>query len=145
MLPYALIDLHCDTLTALTPEDAPLLAALQDPARREQTVSVFAERVRAVNTLDLPGRHFSLSAIPEEVRWCQCCAIFIPDELSPEESAAYYALHQRSFDRQMEALSETLRPPGPQERRRPSSRWRTAPPWPGGWSGSKSWPGTACG
>ena len=110
MLPYALIDLHCDTLTALTPEDAPLLAALQDPARREQTVSVFAERVRAVNTLDLPGRHFSLSAIPEEVRWCQCCAIFIPDELSPEESAAYYALHQRSFDRQMEALSERVRP-----------------------------------
>ena len=26
MNPYALIDLHCDTLTALTPEDAPLLA-----------------------------------------------------------------------------------------------------------------------
>ena len=58
MLPYALIDLHCDTLTALTPEDAPLLAALQDPARREQTVSVFAERVRAVNILPVrhPGR-----------------------------------------------------------------------------------------
>ena len=33
MYPHALIDLHCDTLTALRPEDAPLLDALRDPAR----------------------------------------------------------------------------------------------------------------
>ena len=68
MNPYALIDLHCDTLTALTPEDAPLLAAAQDPARREGAVSALADRSREVNTLDLPGRHFSLSAIPEGMR-----------------------------------------------------------------------------
>ena len=43
MNPYALIDLHCDTLTALTPEDAPLLAAAQDPARREGAVSALAD------------------------------------------------------------------------------------------------------
>ena len=30
MYPHALIDLHCDTLTALRPEDAPLLDALRD-------------------------------------------------------------------------------------------------------------------
>ena len=82
MLPHALIDLHCDTLTL--PGEG--------------------------NTLDLPGRHFSLSAIPEGVRWCQCCAIFIPDGLSPEEAAAYYETHRDSFYRQMEALSDRVLP-----------------------------------
>ena len=33
MLPYALIDLHCDTLTALTPEDYHMLASLRDPVK----------------------------------------------------------------------------------------------------------------
>ena len=39
MLPYALIDLHCDTLTALRPEDAPLLDAFRDPARRGEAAA----------------------------------------------------------------------------------------------------------
>ena len=82
MLPHALIDLHCDTLT----------------------------RPGEGNTLDLPGRHFSLSAIPEGVHWCQCCAIFIPDELKGEEAIAYYNLHQQNFHRQMEALSDKVLP-----------------------------------
>lgn len=105
MLPYALIDLHCDTLTALSPEDAPLLEAFRDPAKRDKTVSVFAERIENADTLDLPGRHFSLSAIPKGVRWCQCCAIFLPDGLAGEEAVAYYNLHRCNFHRQMEALS----------------------------------------
>ena len=106
MLPYALIDLHCDTLTALTAEDAPLLDAFRDPARRGEAAAALAGRVRETNTLDLPGRHFSLSTIPEGVNWCQCCAIFVPDELKGEEAAAYYDLCQRSFHRQMEALAD---------------------------------------
>ena len=110
MLPYALIDLHCDTLTALTPEDYHMLASLRDPVKKAETVTALADRVRGTNTLDLPGRHFSLSAIPEGVRWCQCCAVFIPDELRGEEAAAYYDLHQRSFHRQMEALADNVRP-----------------------------------
>lgn len=105
MFPYALIDLHCDTLTALSPEDAPLLEAFRDPAKRDKTVSVFAERIENADTLDLPGRHFSLSAIPKGVRWCQCCAIFLPDGLAGEDAVAYYDLHRRNFHRQMEALS----------------------------------------
>lgn len=105
MLPYALIDLHCDTLTALTAEDQDLLAAIHDPSRRDAALAALTCRVAETHTLDLPGRHFSLSAIPEGIHWCQCCAIFIPDGLSPEEAAAYYDLHQRSFARQMEALS----------------------------------------
>ena len=82
MLPYALIDLHCDTLTA--PEGS--------------------------GSLDDPCRHFALSKIPREVRWCQCCAIFIPDGLRGEEAIAYYDLHHRSFYRQMEALSDRVLP-----------------------------------
>ena len=105
MLPYALIDLHCDTLTALSPEDGPLLASLRDPAQRCGAAAILAERVRSANTLDLPARHFSLSAVPAGVRWCQCCAIFIPDGLRGEDAIAYYDLHRRSFCRQMEALS----------------------------------------
>lgn len=110
MLPYALIDLHCDTLTALTAEDEELLAALRNPSRRDAALAALTGRVREAHTLDLSGRHFSLSAIPAGVHWCQCCAIFVPDGLSPEEAAAYYDLHQRSFLRQMGALSDRVLP-----------------------------------
>lgn len=110
MLPYALIDLHCDTLTGLTDEDYHLLASLRDSAQKAEAAAALAERVRNTDTLDLPGRHFSLSAIPEGVRWCQCCAIFIPDGLSQEEAAAYYGLHQRNFQRQMEGSSDKVLP-----------------------------------
>lgn len=110
MLPHALIDLHCDTLTALSPEDAPLLEALRDPARRGDAAACLAARVRETDTLDLPRHHFSLSAIPEGVSWCQCCAVFVPDGLSREEAIAYYDLHKNSFYRQMEALSDRVLP-----------------------------------
>lgn len=108
MTPYALIDLHCDTLTALTPEDAPLLAALRESSHREDAVVQIAERVRNTHTLDLPGRHFSLSTVPEQIHWCQCCAIFLPDERKGEEAIAWYKLHQRNFVRQMESLSSKV-------------------------------------
>ena len=110
MNPYALIDLHCDTLIALTDEDFHLLTAIQDPARREAALASLSSRVRGTDTLDLPGRHFSLSALPEGVRWCQCCAIFIPDGLSQEEAVAYYHLHQSNFHRQMETLTAKALP-----------------------------------
>ena len=64
MLPYALIDLHCDTLTALTAEDAPLLDAFRDPARRGGAPAALAGRGRGTNTLGPPGRRFSPSPTP---------------------------------------------------------------------------------
>lgn len=82
MLPHALFDLHCDTL--IRPEGG--------------------------DTLNLPGGHFSLSALPEGVSWCQCCAIFIPDELKGEEAITCYQRHRDSFYRQMEALSDKVLP-----------------------------------
>ena len=66
MFPRALIDLHCDTLTALSPEDAPRLTALRDPLRRQEAAAALMDKVQKLNTLDLPGRHFSLSAVPQE-------------------------------------------------------------------------------
>ncbi len=110
MLPYALIDLHCDTLTGLTDADYHLLASLQVPAKKAETVTVLANRIRETDTLNLSGRHFSLSAIPEGVHWCQCCAVFIPDELRREEAIAYYDLHQHNFHRQMESLADKVLP-----------------------------------
>ena len=164
MYPHALIDLHCDTLTALRPEDASLLDALRDPARRRDAFAALTDRVRETDTLDLPGRHFSLSALPEGVRWCQCCAIFIPDGLSQEEAATKVGKSQSAVANKLrllrlpeEALEllrprpspaappPTLRPPGLKARQRPSSLWKTAPPWLAGWTGWRLWPGTGCG
>ena len=62
----AVFDLHCDTLTAF--RDAPSPSGERD-------------------TLDLPGCHFALSKLPSGVRWCQCCAIFLPDQLRGEEAS----------------------------------------------------------
>ena len=85
----AVFDLHCDTLTAFL--DAPSPAGERD-------------------TLDLPGHHFALSKLPSGVRWCQCCAIFLPDELRGEEAIAYYERHRDSFRRQMERFSDRVLP-----------------------------------
>lgn len=85
----AIFDLHCDTLTAL--RNAPSPSGARD-------------------TLDLPGCHFALSKLPAGTRWCQCCAIFLPDELRGEEAAAYYEYHRDSFYRQMERFSDRVLP-----------------------------------
>lgn len=86
MVPTAVIDLHCDTLTA------------------------FMAPTRCRDTLDDPCSSFALSKVPQGVRWCQCCAIFIPDGLTPKEAGDYYAFHQRSFVRQMGYLSSQVLP-----------------------------------
>ena len=79
-------DLHCDTLTAfMTPDRCP--ASLDDPASA-----------------------FSLSGIPAGVRWCQCCAVFIPDGLTEEEGWRYYRFHRDRFFRQMERFSNRALP-----------------------------------
>lgn len=86
MYPCALMDLHCDTLTA------------------------FRDPERCADTLDDPCAALSLSRLPRSVHWCQCFAIFIPDDLGPEESAAYYRRHQQSFSRQMELFAPRVSP-----------------------------------
>ena len=112
MMDHALIDLHCDTLTAFMDEAGQddILAALSDPARREGAAARLAARVREADTLDDPAHHLALSKLPQGVRWCQCFAIFLPDGLSPEDALAYYRLHQQSFVRQMEKFSRRVVP-----------------------------------
>ena len=74
MNPYALIDLHCDTLTdcihkGLTPD-----------------------------TLDDPNRVLSLTAIPSDVHWAQFYAIFIPDQHRGQAAIDYYETNRDNFN-----------------------------------------------
>ena len=86
MRPYALIDLHCDTLT-----DCKYAAGNPD-------------------TLDDPKRVLSLSAIPRDVRWAQFFAIFIPDEQRGRAAIDYFDQTRRNFDRQMKRFSDRVSP-----------------------------------
>ena len=86
MRPYALIDLHCDTLT-----DCEYAAGNPD-------------------TLDDPKRVLSLSAIPRDVRWAQFFAIFIPDEQRGRAAIDYFDQNRRNFDRQMKRFSDRVSP-----------------------------------
>ena len=69
-------DLHCDTLTA------------------------FMSPLRCRDTLDDPCSAFALSKV-QTIPWCQCCAVFVPDGLTPQEALGYYRFHQNSFQRQL--------------------------------------------
>ena len=112
MSAHAVFDLHCDTLTAFLDEQEQeeLFAALVDPARQVQAAERLASEVGNRDSLDDPRRHFSLSQVPKEVCWAQCCAIFVPDGLNQEESVRYYSLHQQSFVRQMAQFSSLVLP-----------------------------------
>ena len=70
-------DLHCDTLTA------------------------FMSPLRCQDTLNDPCSAFALSKV-QTIPWCQCCAVFVPDGLTPQEALGYYRFHQGSFRRQCE-------------------------------------------
>lgn len=70
-------DLHCDTLTA------------------------FMSPLRCRDTLDDPCSAFALSKV-RSIPWCQCCAVFVPDGLIPQEALGYYRHHRDSFRRQCE-------------------------------------------
>ena len=86
MYPSALIDLHCDTLTA------------------------FMAPHRCPDTLDDPQAAFSLSSLPDGIHWCQCFAIFVPDGLSQPEAVAYYRRYANSFRQQMDRFSSRVSP-----------------------------------
>lgn len=85
MHPFALIDLHCDTLTDW-----------EHPGSQNQ------------DTLDDPARDLSLSAIPRDVRWAQFFAIFIPDEKRGRAAVDYYEKNRANFFRQMEKFSHKI-------------------------------------
>ena len=82
----SIFDLHCDTLTA------------------------FQNPTRCRDTLDDPCSAFALSKLPRGLRWCQCCAIFIPDGLTQDEAWRYYCFHRDRFVRQAAQFSSCALP-----------------------------------
>ena len=81
MLPYAVFDLHCDTLTSCGVADS-----IED-------------------TMNDPRQVVALSTLPKNTRWAQCFAIFIPDEYTGHGADEFYNLHQKNFHRQTEKFS----------------------------------------
>ncbi len=71
------VDLHCDTLTRTAP---------------------------GADSLNSPGSHWSLDAVPAGTRWCQCFAVFIPDTLKGAEAEKYFDVCSASFFRQTEEV-----------------------------------------
>lgn len=82
MKPYAVFDLHCDTLTLET----------------------------AGNSLNLPSSAFSLEKLPKDIHWAQCTAIFTPDEMPLRERIPFYERCRTSFYRQMRQFSHLVSP-----------------------------------
>lgn len=66
MRPYALIDLHCDTLT-----------------------DCMYAGSNIIDTLDDPARTLSLTSIPKDIHWAQFFAVFVPDELRGRRPSAF--------------------------------------------------------
>ena len=87
MYPYALIDLHCDTLTNCGRPGA-----------------------AAADTLNDPDKVLSLSALPQHTHWAQFFAIFTPDELRGQAAMDWFAASRDSFDRQMDKFSDRVIP-----------------------------------
>lgn len=84
---YALIDLHCDTLT-----DCMYTAG------------------EGVDTLDDPTRILSLRALPKDVHWAQFYAVFIPDKIRGTDAVRYYEVNRDSFYRQMNTFHDRIMP-----------------------------------
>ena len=82
MYPWALIDLHCDTVA-----DWKYTKAGTD------------------DTMDDPQRVLSLSSIPPQVHWCQFYAVFIPDECRGQQAIDYFEFNRRRFERQIQKFS----------------------------------------
>ena len=87
MYPYALIDLHCDTLTDWK------YTSTGNP-----------------DTLDDPKRVLSLTAMPDEVNWAQFYAVYVPDEEQGQAAVDYFEKNLANFERQMEKFSDRVAP-----------------------------------
>ena len=87
MRPYALIDLHCDTLT-----------------------DCMYAGSNIIDTLDDPARTLSLTSIPNDVRWAQFFAVFVPDELRGEKAVRFFDNACANFNRQCKNSRIACRP-----------------------------------
>lgn len=90
MFPTGMIDLHCDTLTRDSWEE------------RNGTPGC--------GTLDDPMFHLAIRKMPPAVRWVQCFAIFVPDQVRGADAIAFFDRCRSSFYRQMEANRDRISP-----------------------------------
>lgn len=88
MNPYAIIDLHCDTLTGC---------------------GYYAPQP-GVDPLNDPRKMLSLDNLPQNVHWAQFFAIFIPDELRGQEAIDFFEKFHREFQRQTGKYSDKILP-----------------------------------
>jgi membrane dipeptidase len=84
MRPYAVLDLHCDTLTR-SPEDG-----------------------YEYRSLDDPRSFLQLSTMPRDVRWAQFYACFIPERFRGQAAVEYYDHQTDRFYRQMKIYSDRV-------------------------------------
>ena len=87
MRPYALVDLHCDTLT-----------------------DCMYAGSNIIDTLDDPARTLSLTSIPKDIHWAQFFAVFVPDELRGEKAIRFFDDACANFDRQMRKFADRVSP-----------------------------------
>lgn len=88
MFPTGIIDLHCDTLTR----------------------DIWSSQPPDCGPLDNPAHHIALSKMPPHLRWVQCFAIFVPDNLRGEEAIAFFDRYRSIFDQQMAEYSGQITP-----------------------------------
>lgn len=86
VLSMSLFDLHCDTLTR----------------------NLYPSYEREMEVLDNPHFHLSLSKIPAEIKWVQCFAVFIPDEVRGSDAIAFFDRAASVFRRQAENHGDRL-------------------------------------
>lgn len=112
MATKALFDLHCDTLTSFMDNGLhhDVMSALTEPTRQKEALEALVRCSAGRDTLNDPTHQFILSQVPDSVHWCQCCAIFLPDHISPQASIFLYQLHRDNFYRQMAALHSIAAP-----------------------------------
>jgi len=87
MEPYAIIDLHCDTLTDCGYPPQP-----------------------GVDTLNDPRKMLSLDALPQTTHWAQFFAIFIPDGRRGQEAIAFFDRYAAQFQRQTAKYCDKIAP-----------------------------------
>ena len=106
MKPTGVIDLHCDTITKIvhTDEKQDWNGIVKDKDRWNSLLNDAYNK----NSLDIEERAFALSRIPENYKWVQCFAVFIPDELRGNYAAQYCETFIKSFYRQINLFDDRI-------------------------------------
>ena len=88
MFPTGIIDLHCDTLTR----------------------DMWAAQPPGCGPLDNPAHHIVLSKMPQNTRWVQCFAIFVPDNYRGQDAIGFFDRYRAVFDQQMAEHGNQIAP-----------------------------------